>query len=251
MIQIDLSGQVALITGAGQGIGAATAKLLHEAGATVAINYFEDPAGVNRQRAEQTAAALGGRAFAVAADVRDLTAVTAMVNDVIARAGRLDIVVNNAGILRDRTLKNMTRDDWDAVVDTNLGGVFNVCKAACEKLADGGRIVNLASIAAILGFFGQTNYAAAKAGVMGITRVLSKELGRRRIRVNAIAPGVIQTEMAETIPADVRAKMLENIPLRRLGEASEIAGAILFLCSDLSSYVSGQTLQVNGGWVGN
>jgi len=250
MVEIDLSGKVALITGGGQGLGAAVAAVLARAGADVAVNYFHDPGGVNRQRAEETARDLGPRAMIAEADVRDLGQVEAMVGRVVDRFGRLDIVVNNAGILRDCTLKKMAPADWQAVVDTNLTGVYHVCKAVVERLADGGRIVNLASISAAVGFFGQSNYAAAKAGVVGLTKVLSRELAKRRITVNAVAPGVVLTEMGRTIPEEVQKEMLKSIPLARFGQPEEIAQVILFLSSDLASYVTGQTIHVNGGWWG-
>lgn len=250
MIAIDLSGKTALITGGGQGLGAATAGMLAQAGANVVVNYFSDDAGVNRQRAEQVARQIGPQAAALDADVRNLGAVTAVVGETIRRFGRLDIVVNNAGIVRDRTLKKLSPEDWQAVLDTNLTGAYNVCKAAVERLTDGGRIINLASISAAMGFFGQANYAAAKAGVMGLTKVLSRELARRRITVNAVAPGVVLTEMGQTIPEATRAEMLRAIPLGRFGEANEVASVILFLASDLAAYVTGQVIHVNGGWWG-
>jgi 3-oxoacyl-[acyl-carrier protein] reductase len=250
MISIDLSGQTAIVTGAGQGLGAATASLLHAAGANVVVNYFEDSAGANRSRAQALVEGLGDRAAAIAADVRDLAACSAMVQQAVDRFGGLDILVNNAGILRDRTLKNMSEDEWQAVIDTNLTGVFHACRAAVNVLADGGRIVNIASIAGVVGFFGQANYTAAKAGVIGLTKVLAKELAKRRITVNAVAPGVVMTEMGQSIPEAARAEMLKQIPLARFAEASEIASAVLFLCSDLASYITGQTIHVNGGWWG-
>jgi 3-oxoacyl-[acyl-carrier protein] reductase len=248
MFTIDLTGKTALITGAGQGLGRATAQALHGAGANVIINFFDDPSGLNRQRAEETAAPLGNRAVALVADIRDPASLATMMEEAIRRFGSLDIVVNNAGILRDRTLKKMTFDDWQQVIDTNLTGVFHVCKAAVERLQDGGRIVNLASISAAMGFFGQANYAAAKSGVVGLTKVLSRELGKRRITANAVAPGVVLTEMGQSIPNEARQQMLANIPLGRFGEPHEIAEVILFLCSDMASYITGQTIHVNGGW---
>lgn len=250
MIQIDLSGKTAIVTGASQGLGAQAAELLHRAGANVAVNFFPDPGGMNQQRAEQVATKLGNRAMIAPADVRDPAGCTTMVDSTVKKFGRLDIVVNNAGILRDRSLKNMTQEEWQSVIDTNLTGVFNVCRAAATAISEGGRIVNLASIAGVVGFFGQANYSAAKAGVIGLTKVLSKELGRRQVTVNAVAPGVVLTEMGQSIPEANRAEMLKNIPLGRFGEPVEIANAILFLCSDLASYVTGQTLHVNGGWWG-
>lgn len=248
MIAVDLTGRVALVTGGGQGLGQATVRRLHLAGATVAINYFPDADGLNAQRAQATAEELGDRAIAVPADVREGAQVEQCLAAVIERFGRLDIVVNNAAIIRDRTLRNMNEADWNTVIDTNLTGVFNVCKAAQPVLAEGGRIVNMASISAVIGFFGQANYASAKAGVIALTKVLSKELGKRQITVNAVAPGVVLTEMGQSIPEDVRQEMLKQIPLRKFGEPDDIANAILFLCSDLAKYITGQTLHVNGGW---
>ncbi len=164
--------------------------------------------------------------------------------------GGLDILVNNAGILRDRSIKKMTGAEWQDVIDTNLTGVFNVCQAAAERLNDNGRIVSIASLAAVMGFFGQANYAAAKAGVIALTKVLSKEVARKSITVNAVAPGVILTEMGKAIPEESRAAMLGQIPLGRFAEPHEIADVVLFLASDLASYMTGQTLHVNGGWWG-
>jgi len=248
MIPIDLGGKTAVVTGASQGLGEATARLLHRAGANVVVNYLD--LGQNRANAERIQRELGDRAIAIEADVRRPDRVVAMLDDAISRFGRLDIVVNNAGIIRDRTVKKMTSEEWREVLDTNLTGVFNVCKAAVERISEGGRIVNIASISGVVGFFGQANYAAAKAGVVALTKVLSKELARRRVTVNAVAPGVVLTEMGRTIPEEVRNWMLTNIPMGRFGEADEIANVILFLSSDLASYVTGQTIHVNGGWWG-
>lgn len=250
MVTIDLSGKTAVVTGAGQGLGQCTASVLSAAGANVVVNYFDDVAGSNRRRAEETATGLGDRAIALAADVRDAAEINRMFDQVVQRFGRLDIVVNNAAIIRDRTLKKMTDAEWQDVIDTNLTGVFQVCRAAADRLADGGRIVNMASISGVVGFYGQVNYSAAKAGVIAITKVLSKELARRSITVNAVAPGVVLTEMGKTIPEEVRAGMIAQIPLGRFGEPEEISNIILFLCSDLASYVTGQTIHANGGWLG-
>jgi 3-oxoacyl-[acyl-carrier protein] reductase len=250
MIPINLTGKVAIVTGASQGLGRTTATLLHQAGASVIVNYFDDPQGGNRARAAEVARELGDRAAAIAADVRSVAEVQAMVDATISRFGRLDILVNNAGIIRDRTLKKMTEEEWQVVIDTNLTGVFHATKAAVEKMADGGRVVSLASIAAAIGFFGQSNYAAAKAGVGAMTKVWARELGRRGITVNAVAPGVVLTEMGKSIPEEARAQMLLNVPLGRFGEPEDIGRVILFLCSDLAAYVSGQTIHVNGGWWG-
>ena len=250
MIPIDLTGKVAIVTGGGQGLGAATCKLLAEAGAIVVVNYFEEGQGVNLQRAEQTAADIGDKAVAMEADVSDAEAVNQMVDKTIEQLGSLDIVVNNAAIIRDRTIKKMSDAEWQAVINTDLTGVFNVCRAAAQRMADGGRIVNMTSISGVLGLFGQANYVAAKAGVIGITKVLSKELARRGITVNAVAPGLSMTEMAQSIPGEVVDKMKEQIPMGRCAEPREISQGVLLLCSDLACYITGQTLHVNGGWFG-
>ncbi|MFO0263769.1 MAG: 3-oxoacyl-ACP reductase family protein [Planctomycetota bacterium] len=248
MKSIDLKGKTAIVTGGGQGIGRAIATALHSAGANVVVNYFADAAGRNRELAEGFARELGERADAAVADVRNPAELAGLVEIAVSRFGGLDFLVNNAGILRDKSFRKMTSGDWQDVIDTNLTGVFNACQAAAEKLRDGGAIVNVASLSAAMGFFGQANYASAKAGVVTLTKVLSKDLARRNIRVNAVAPGVINTEMGQSIPEENRKVMLTNIPLGRFGEPEEIANVVLFLCSDLASYVTGQTVHINGGW---
>ena len=251
-ISIDLSGKSVLVTGSSQGLGAEMARTFHAAGATVCLNHpgLPDTAAdagaiaqeLNRLRPESA------RIFA--ADVSDAGAVVGMMSEIRQSLGGLDFLINNAGILRDRTVSKMSIDEWREVIDVNLTGVFQVSKHGLEILRDGGAIVNLGSISAILGFFGQANYAAAKGGVLSLTRVLSREVARRGIRVNAIAPGVIDTAMSGTIPGPALAEMLKNVPLGRLGTPSEVAGAALFLCSPLASYITGQTIEVNGGWRG-
>jgi 3-oxoacyl-[acyl-carrier protein] reductase len=248
LIGIDLGGKVALVTGSGRGLGKATATALHAAGAIVIINDVPVEDGRDRPQAVEVASQLGGRSLSLPADVRDAAQVDALVATILDRFGRLDIVVNNAAILRDRTLRKMTDEEWQAVIDTDLTGVFHVCRAAASALSDGGRIINMASISGVVGFFGQANYAAAKAGVIALTRVLSKELAPRQITANAVAPGVVLTEMGKTIPEEVRDRMRAEIPLARFGEPEEVANAVLFLASDLAGYITGQTLHVNGGW---
>lgn len=248
MISIDLSGKVAVVTGGGQGLGLATARRLQAAGARVAVNYLDDADGANRRTAETALAELGDAGFAAPGDVRSRAGMEQFFDAVVAKWGRVDLLINNAAILRDRTLKNLSDAEWDDVIETNLSGVFRVCKAALPRLQDGGRIVSMASISGVIGFFGQANYASAKAGVIAMTKVLSKELALRRITVNAVAPGVVLTEMGKSIPDEVRAQMIAQIPLRRFGEPDEISNVIAFLCSDLASYVTGQTIHVNGGW---
>jgi 3-oxoacyl-[acyl-carrier protein] reductase len=248
MFEVDLTSRVAVITGGGQGLGQATARMLHQAGAAVAFNYLNDESGIGRGRALQAVAELGGRGFTAAADVRSREDMQQFFESVQGRFGKVDFLINNAAILRDRTLKNLTDPDWGDVIETNLSAVFRVCQTALPFLNDGGRIVSMASISGVLGFFGQANYASAKAGVMALTKVLSKELAGRRINVNAVAPGVVLTEMGASIPEASRQQMLSQIPMKRFGEPDEIASVILFLCSPLSSYMTGQTLHVNGGW---
>ena len=249
---INLAGKVALITGASQGIGAQIARTFHAAGATVVLNHPNvggTAADADRIAAELNAAR-GASAVALAANVADAAAVEAMMQEAKTRFGGIDFLINNAAIIRDRTLAKMSLDEWQAVIDVNLSGVFHCCKFGLDAMRDGGAIVSLGSIAALQGFYGQANYAAAKAGVQALMRVVSREGARRGIRANAIAPGVIDTTMAATIPEKVRAEMLKNIPLGRLGTLEEVANVALFLCSPLGSYVSGQTIEVNGGWRG-
>ncbi len=244
-ISLDLQGKVALITGASQGIGACIARRFHEAGATVIINHpgFEQTASDASKLAEE----LGERVSIAAADISKAEEVRGMMQ---AIDGGVDYLINNAAILRDRSISKMSLEEWDSVIQVNLTGVFHCCKYGLEVMRDGGAIVSMGSIAGIIGFFGQANYAAAKAGVMSMMRVLSREAARRNIRVNSIAPGVIETSMAEAIPQNVRDEMLKNVPLNRFGTPEEIANAALFLCSPLASYITGQTLEVNGGWHG-
>ncbi|MBI5774421.1 MAG: SDR family oxidoreductase [Verrucomicrobia bacterium] len=251
-IEINLSGKVALITGSSQGIGAQMARTFHRAGATVVINH--PGLGSTGADAEKLAAELNaarpGSAVVCVANVADAEAVQRMMQEVKQRFGGIDFLVNNAAIIRDRTIAKMSSEEWQSVVDVNLTGVFHCCKFGLEVMRDGGAIVSLGSIAAIQGFFGQANYAAAKAGVQAMMRVLAREAARRGIRANAIAPGVIDTAMAATIPEKARAEMLKNVPLARLGSPEEVASVALFLCSPLAAYVSGQTIEVNGGWRG-
>ncbi len=252
MIPIDLSGKVALVTGASQGIGAQIARTFHQAGATVIINHPGFPNTL--VDADTLAAELNvlrtDSARVIAADVSNPEQVHAMMTEVQATCGGLDYLVNNAAIIKDRTIAKMSLEEWDAVIDVNLSGVFYGCKYALEIMRDHGAIVSFGSIAAIQGFFGQANYASAKAGVQAMMRVLSREAARKGIRANAIAPGVIDTSMAATIPEAVRAEMIKNVPLARFGTTEEVAHVVLFLCSPLASYVTGQTIEINGGWRG-
>jgi 3-oxoacyl-[acyl-carrier protein] reductase len=251
-IEINLSQKNVLITGASQGIGAQMARVFHRAGAAVVVNHPD--LGSTRQDAETLVNELNAlrplSACVLAADVADAAAVQAMMQALKRRFGGIDFLINNAAILRDRSLAKMSLDEWNAVIDVNLSGVFHCCKFGLEIMRDGGAVVSMGSIAAIQGFYGQANYAAAKAGVQAMMRVVSREGARRGIRANAIAPGVIDTSMAATIPENVRAEMMKNIPLARFGATEDVANVALFLCSPLAAYVSGQTIEVNGGWRG-
>jgi 3-oxoacyl-[acyl-carrier protein] reductase len=252
MISIDLTGKTALITGASQGIGAQIARTFQQAGATVVLNHpgFVKTAQDAQTIADELNSHRTDSALVIAADVSKPAEVRAMMAEIQTAHGGLDFLINNAAIIKDRTIAKMELDEWDAVTAVNLDGVFYCCKYALEILRDHGAIVSFGSIAAIQGFFGQANYAAAKAGVQAMMRVLSRETARRQIRVNAVAPGVIDTAMAATIPQNVRTEMLKNVPLGRFGTPAEVAHTVLFLCSPLASYITGQTIEINGGWRG-
>jgi 3-oxoacyl-[acyl-carrier protein] reductase len=251
MITYSFPGKVVLVTGSSRGMGATIIEAFARAGATCLVQYFADPAGQNLSDANATAArvqATGTTAHVLEADVRRFESVEAMFGRVKELTGRLDVLVNNAGILRDRTLRKMTLDEWHSVIETNLNGVFYCSKLGSELLADGGRIVNVSSIAGLVGFPGQANYAAAKAGVIGMTRVLAKELARRQITVNAVAPGVVQTPMLGEIRPEVMAEYEKQIPLGRVGRPDDVANAVLFLASEESGYITGQVIPVTGVW---
>lgn len=244
-----LDGKTALVTGASRGIGRAIALRLAAEGARVAINY----AG-NVKAAEEVKAAIeaaGGTAILCRADVADSAAVEAMVADVAKEFGALDILVNNAGITRDTLLMRMKDEDFAKVLDTNLKGVFYCTKAVSKLMMKkrSGRIVNMASVVGLVGNAGQTNYAAAKAGVIGFSKSAAKELASRGITVNAVAPGFIGTDMTADLPESVKEKALSDIPLGRAGQPEDVANAVLFLASDQASYITGQVVHVDGGMV--
>jgi 3-oxoacyl-[acyl-carrier protein] reductase len=251
MTKFDFAGKNVLVTGSSRGMGAAILEAFARAGATVFLHFFDDAAGQNRKDAEQFGAKLaaaGGKVHQYAGDVRHADQVQALMQKIKSEHGDLDILVNNAGVIRDRTMRKMTLDDWHAVIETNLDGVFYCAKFGAEILRDGGRIVNISSISGVVGFHGQANYASAKAGVIALTKVLSKELARRKITVNAVAPGVIQTPMIGEIKPEVMAEYEKQIPLGRVGRPEEVAHAVLFLASDESGYITGATLPITGGW---
>src|SRR5438552_13561002 len=234
MVRYTFPGKVVLVTGSSRGMGAAIAEAFAQAGATCVVNYFADEAGQNARDAEQTAARLRQHNVPVhvfESDVSKYPSVEALMKRVASELGGLDVLVNNAGILRDRTVKKMTPGEWHAVIQTNLDGVFFCSKLGAEVMRDGGRIVNVASIAGIVGFHGQANYAAAKAGVIALTKVMSKELAKRSITVNAVAPGVIRTPMLEALKPEVLAEYEKQIPVGLPGRPDEGAHAVLFLAS--------------------
>lgn len=246
---MTLFGKVALVTGGSRGIGRAIVLTLAKAGADVAINY----AG-NTAAAEETAEAvkaMGRKAIVLKGDVADTAVCEDMIKQAVAELGRLDILVNNAGITRDGLLMRMKEEDWDAVLNTNLKGVFNCTKAAVKYMMKqrAGRIVNITSVVGVMGNAGQANYAAAKAGCIGFTKSVAKEVAARGITVNGVAPGFIKTDMTSVLPEKVVADMEAGIPLARLGEPEDIAKAVLFLVSDDAAYITGQTLHVDGGMV--
>jgi 3-oxoacyl-[acyl-carrier protein] reductase len=246
---MKLQGKAALVTGASRGIGREIALELARQGADVAVNYAGSEA--KAQEVVEEIRALGREAFAVQADVANGEAVQEMVKQTIERFGKIDILVNNAGITRDNLLMRMKDEEWDAVINTNLKGVFLCTKAVTRQMMKqrSGRIINIASIVGVSGNAGQANYVAAKAGVIGLTKTAAKELASRGITVNAVAPGFITTDMTDKLTEDVKKGMLAQIPLARFGEPEDVAKVVSFLASDDSKYMTGQTLHVDGGMV--
>lgn len=244
-MKADLSGRVAVVTGGSRGIGLAIAQALAGAGAKVAV-LARDGA-----RAQQAAATLGGGAQGYACDVSDAAQAEATLGAVDKTLGPVDILVNNAGIARDNLLFRIPEDDWDAVLDTNLKGAFLMTKVAARGMIKRrwGRVVNITSVVGLIGNKGQSNYAASKAGLIGFTKTVAKELASRNVLVNAVAPGYIDTEMTQAIGEEAKQALQAAIPLGRLGQGADVAAAVLFLASDFASYITGQVLVVDGGMV--
>jgi len=251
---MSLEERVAIITGGSRGIGRATALELAGKGAWVALNYID--LADNREQAEELVSLIhsqGGRALAVEADVADPAQVESMMAKIIDHFGRIDVLINNAGITRDNLLMRLKEEDWDAVIAINLKGTYNCCKSVLKVMMKQrfGRIVNVASVVGIMGNAGQTNYAASKAGIIGFTKSLAKEVASRGINVNAVAPGFIATAMTDQLNQNQKDALLKQIPLQRLGAPEDVARVISFLVSEGASYITGQTITVDGGMVMN
>ncbi len=242
-----LTDKIALVTGAGRGIGRAAALRLAGQGAYVYLNYQGSKEAA--QEAVEEIIRNGGRAEALQCNVADFDACAQMIETIIQKSGRLDILVNNAGITKDGLLMKMSEEDYDRVLEVNLKGTFNTIRHASRYLLKqrSGRIINITSVSGILGNAGHANYSASKAGVIGLTKSVARELAPRGILVNAVAPGFVQTDMTDALPEKVKAQMLEQIPLRRSAQPEEIADVVLFLASGQSSYMTGQVLSVDGG----
>jgi 3-oxoacyl-[acyl-carrier protein] reductase len=244
-MNIDLAGRTALVTGSTRGIGYAIAQTLAACGARVAI------VGRDQATAQSVAAALGGSALGFACDVADVSRVTALVADVEKAFGGIDILVNNAGLTRDNIMLRLKDDDWDAVINTNLRGAFASIRAATRGMLKRrwGRIINMASIVGLVGNRGQTNYAASKAGLIGLTKSVAREFASRNVLANVVAPGFIETDMTAAMTAEARSALTAQIPLERLGTPADVAGAVAFLASEYASYITGQVIVVDGGMV--
>jgi 3-oxoacyl-[acyl-carrier protein] reductase len=245
-VKIDLTGRAALVTGSTRGIGRAIAEMLACSGATVAV------VGRDRARAEAVAGELsGGVARGFACDVSDVASVTQLISDVERALGGVDILVNNAGLTRDNLFMRLRDEDWDAVIDANLRGAFATFGAASRGLMKRrwGRIINIASVVGLVGNKGQANYAASKAGLIGLTKSVAKELGSRNILANVVAPGFIETDMTAAMTPEARATLSQQIPLERLGTPNDIAGVVGFLASEYAAYITGQVFVVDGGMV--
>jgi 3-oxoacyl-[acyl-carrier protein] reductase len=244
---LDFSGKVVLVTGSSRGIGAEMIKAFGARGAQCVVNYIADPDGTNRTDATNVAADLK-EPLVVECDVTNPAQVETMMKQIQERHGGLDVLVNNSGIIRDRTMKKMSVEEFESVLRVNVTGTFNVTKAAAAVLRNNGRVINLSSVSGQMGLFGQANYSSSKAAIIALTKVSARELARQNITVNAIAPGFIDVGMSKGMPEEVTENFKKQIPLGRLGDVQEIVNAALFLASPMASYVTGHVLNVNGGY---
>jgi 3-oxoacyl-[acyl-carrier protein] reductase len=244
---LDFTGKVVLVTGSSRGIGAEMIKVFGKRGAKCVINYFSDPQGQNKTDAESVAKDLK-ESLMIDCDVTKPDQVEAMMKQIQDRHGGLDILVNNSGIIRDRSIKKMTLDEFESIIRVNLTGTFNVTQKAIPVLRNGGRVINMSSVSGQMGLFGQANYSSSKAAIIALTKVSARELARQNITVNAIAPGFIDVGMSKGMPDEVTENFKKQIPLGRLGEVNEIVDAALFLASPMASYITGHVLNVNGGF---
>jgi 3-oxoacyl-[acyl-carrier protein] reductase len=244
---LDFSGKVVLVTGSSRGIGAEMIKAFGKRGAKCVVNYVVDPDGQNKTDAESVAKELNDP-LVIECDVTKPEQVESMMMEIGDKRGGLDILVNNSGIIRDRTIKKMSMEEFESVLRVNLTGTFNVTQKATAVLRNGGRIVNLSSVSGQMGLFGQANYSSSKSAIIALTKVSAREFARQNITVNAIAPGFIDAGMSKGMPEEVTANFIKQIPLGRLGLAEEIVDAALFLASPLASYITGHVLNVNGGF---
>jgi 3-oxoacyl-[acyl-carrier protein] reductase len=247
MADLDFTGKVVLVTGSSRGIGAEMIKAFAERGAKCIVNYFSDPQGQNRADAEAVAKELK-EPLLIDADVTKPDQVEAMMKQIQEKRTGLDVLVNNSGIIRDRTIKKMSFEEFESIVRVNLTGTFNVTQKAMSILRNGGRVINMSSVSGQMGLFGQANYSSSKAAIIALTKVSARELARQNITVNAIAPGFIDVGMSKGMPDEVTETFKKQIPLGRLGDVHEIVDAALFLASPMASYVTGHVLNVNGGF---
>lgn len=244
---LDFTAKVVLVTGSSRGIGAEMIKAFGKRGAKCVVNYVVDPAGQNKTDAESVAKELK-EPLVIECDVTKPEQVESMMMEIGDKRGGLDILVNNSGIIRDRTIKKMALEEFESVLRVNLTGTFTVTQKAAAVLRNGGRIVNLSSVSGEMGLFGQANYASSKAAIIALTKVSSREFARQNITVNAIAPGFIDVGMSKGMPEEVTQNFIKQIPLGRLGDVNEIVDAALFLASPMASYITGHVLNVNGGY---
>ena len=247
MSDLDFSGKVVLVTGSSRGIGAEMIKAFGKLGATCVVNYFTDPQGQNKADAANVAKELKDP-LVIDSDVTQPQQVEAMMKQIQDRHGGLDILINNSGIIRDRTIKKMSLEEFESIVRVNLSGTFNVTQKAMPILRNGGRVINMSSVSGQMGLFGQANYSSSKAAIIALTKVSARELARQNVTVNAIAPGFIDVGMSKGMPDEVTENFKKQIPLGRLGDVREIIDAALFLASPMASYITGHVLNVNGGF---